>query len=121
MTKSFGKDKLWQKVKNASKSFGFESEWLKIISFYNLYDGKHVQVYVVDKETKESFRVLGVADQDNQVITLDKNNQVKLFKDYKLADSMKKSFIYNSEPSKQVKLSLDKLTVNQNAYLKYYI
>lgn len=121
MTKAFGKDKLWQKIKSAAKNYGFESEWLKVISFYNLYGGKHVQVFVVDKETKESFRVIGVADQNNVVITLNNHQQIKLFKDYQLTDSMKKTFIYNAEPSKQVKLSLDKLTVNQNAYLKYYI
>ena len=114
----FINDSLWKSIKTASREWGFEYDWLKIVSFYNLYGGKNVQVYVVDKDKKFRKRVLAVSD-DNQLVLLDKSNKISyLNKDE--GDLLRKAFTYNKSPQNKIKKTID-YNVNGNKFIEYYV
>lgn len=115
------KDKLWIQIKSASYERGFKDDWLKIIGFYNFYEGEHVQLFITDKDTRKRYRAIGVTDNDNLAICIDTQNNELTLIDKDEATIMRKTFIYNSKPSAQKKLVLENgLSSNSNQYCKYF-
>lgn len=114
----FINDSLWKSIKTASREWDFEYDWLKIVSFYNLYGGKNVQVFVIDKDKKYRKRVLAVTD-NNLVVLLDKENNISyLNKDE--GDLLRKAFTYNKSPVEKVTKNIE-YKVNNNNNIEYYI
>lgn len=111
-------DELWLSIKDSSREHGFENDWITIVSYYNLYKGKHVQVYINDADKHVRYRVLAVNDNNTKAICLDKNNKV-IYIDRDEAFLSRKLFMYNENPKKEISLDI-KEEVNGSNKISYY-
>ena len=112
-------DQLWLSIKDSSREHGFENDWITIVSYYNLYEGKHVQVYINDAEKHVRYRVLAVTDDNSKAVCLNKDNKV-IYIDREEAFLSKKLFMYNENPKKEISLKIEG-EVNGSNKISYYV
>lgn len=112
-------DKLWNDIKMVSREQGFKDDWLKIISYYNLYKGGHVKLYITDRDTRKRYRVIAVDDSDKVAICIDSKGET-FYLDKQAATIMRKYFKYDTERTNLIKISLDGFTCNHDDFCEYY-
>lgn len=100
---TYGKDKKWKEAKKFIEEQGMKNNWIEVVDYYRQIGGKHVSVFVAINKIK--YMILE-ATIDNQVILVDKDNNV-ILGDYEEVYSSRKMFYYIEEPF-NVKLEVDK-------------
>lgn len=100
---TYGKDKKWKEAKKFIEEQGMKNNWIEVVDYYRQIGGKHVSVFVAINKIK--YMILE-ATIDNQVILVDKDNNV-ILGDYEEVYNSRKMFYYIEEPF-NVKLEVDK-------------
>ena len=88
-------DKTWVASKQLAKLSGYKNDWTVVITYYNLSKGRHVKMFVLDKEGNY-FRVITNTDAGNTILLRD--GAVTLVP-HEEASSYRKFFEYVKEES----------------------
>ena len=86
-------DKTWVASKQLAKLSGYKNDWTVVITYYNLSKGRHVKMFVLDKEGNY-FRVIVNTDSGNTVLLRDGEITVASHDDVL---TYRKFFEYNKE------------------------
>lgn len=98
-----------------AKLSGNKDDWTIVITYYTLSRGRHVMMYVLDKNDNY-YRVVSNTDAGNTLLV--KDGKIKLV-DHEEAKTYRKFFEYVKEPQPLVKLPLPESIKGDN-YI-YYI
>lgn len=91
-------DYLWLQAKKVAKAGGFNNKWIEIIDYYNLNEGKNVQIFcTIDKDR---YRILYILDS-HKVLVQTRDKELCAM-DYTEVDESRKIFFYQDEPTKVV-------------------
>ena len=88
-------DKTWVASKQLAKLSGYKNDWTVVITYYNLSKGRHVKMFVLDKEGNY-FRVITNTDAGNTILLRDEEVTLVTHEE---ASSYRKFFEYVKEES----------------------
>lgn len=114
---TYNEDPAWENAKEVARIGGFKNKWIEIIDYYNMNDGKHVNIFCALDQKK--YRILYLLDND-EVLLLDRDGKLT-FSEYSIVDESRKIFFFEAEPEETSKeLPEGKLLLGQKE-AKFYI
>ena len=96
---TYSNDQAWEQAKEVARAGGCKNEWIKIIDYYNLNEGKHVNIFCAIDQKK--FRILFMLDSE-KVLLLDRDDNL-VVEDYETVDESRKIFLFEDEPKKEIR------------------
>ena len=96
---TYSNDSVWEQAKEVARAGGCKNEWIKIIDYYNLNEGKNVNIFCAIDQKK--FRILFILDSD-RVLLLARDDKL-VVKDYAEVEESRKIFLFEDEPKKEIR------------------
>jgi len=96
---TYGDDLIWEQAKEVARVGGCKNEWIKIIDYYNLSEGKNVNIFCAIDQKK--YRILYITDSE-KVLMLDRENEL-VTEDYQIVVESRKIFLFQEDPKKEIR------------------
>lgn len=113
---TYSNDPIWEQSKEVARAGGCKNEWIKIIDYYNLNEGKHVNIFCAIEQKK--YRILFILDSE-EVLLLDRENEL-VTEEYGIVEESRKIFFFQDTPEKEIRTLPEGLTFLGQDTIEFY-
>lgn len=114
---TYSNDPVWEQAKEVARAGGCKNEWIKIIDYYNLNEGKNVNIFCAIEQRK--YRILFILDS-GKVLLLDRENQL-VTEDYDIVEESRKVFFFQDIPEKETRELPEGNTFMSQGHVEFYV
>ena len=117
---SYVKDGLWIISKAIFRGTKYENDWVHIMTYYNVHNGRILSMYCTPEEN-QPVRVLGKLDDEDKVLTINENGRYKYYSNDQIKHAPKVFNYADEEMTKRKRYHLKDGKINGKVNFYYYV